>query len=117
MIKFKIATASILATAAITLTVPASAEVLPFKVSKEVSYKGLDLSSAEGQKKLQKRIDYAVRVVCGNYNRRSIAELADARQCMANAHIKAKRDAEIAIALHSDRNRQLAARDRAVVGN
>lgn len=59
--------------------------------SVEVSYAGLDLTSADGRATLDGRIRGAVRQVCGSYDRRDLYEMTDHRSCMQEANFSAKR--------------------------
>ncbi|WP_298470816.1 UrcA family protein [uncultured Erythrobacter sp.] len=68
--------------------------------STSVSFAGLDLETAEGQKILQARIDSAARSVCQVDRIRTGTRLksSEARDCYAKARASAKRQVATAIA-------------------
>ena len=70
--------------------------------TQEVSYKGLDLNTAEGQKMLEQRVEIAARRVC-DYNARptSTRMRKEARACLAKARINAR--AQVAAVIEDER--------------
>jgi UrcA family protein len=77
---------------------PASDE--PMKV--RVEYNDLDLSTAHDQARLQKRLRYAVKTVCGPDNPHIFADSQASMQCQITAMAKAKQEAGIAIARYDN---------------
>lgn len=81
-----------LATAALGVTgmaTPAFADTI--KKTVEVSHKGLDLNTIEGQKLLDQRVEVAARRVCDYYSaRRDIRQRRDAQACIAKARAGAR---------------------------
>ena len=67
-----------------------------------VSYKGLDLNTAEGQKMLEQRVEIAARRVC-DYNARptSTRLRQDSRECLAKARANAR--AQVAAVIEDER--------------
>lgn len=62
--------------------------------SMDVSYAGLDLSTIEGQRLLEQRVEIAARKVCG-YDDRQVGTLIrskEVRDCVANARASARQD-------------------------
>ena len=114
----KTLTKSIISFAALALSSAAiSAPVSAQPISKSVAYGDLDLSSAKGQQRLEKRIKYAASSVCGE--RRSqptpIKERKIVAECKAQAMQSAMSEARIAIANYKQNG--LAMGSFAVVGN
>ena len=85
--------------------------------TKSVEYQDLDLSSPHGQARLQTRVKYAVKQVCGTPRAFSLAEKADLAQCEAQAIAKAMPKAERTIARYKDAKRLAANESAAIVGN
>ena len=79
---------------AATATVPVFAQ----NVSKAVSYADLDLSSPDGQARLNSRLRRAVQAVCGAANPSELKSLRTVRRCRRAAGEQAGRDAEVVIA-------------------
>lgn len=82
-----------LATAAIGLagiTAPAFAGDT-IRKTETVSYKGLDLNTAEGQEMLEQRVEIAARRVCDYNSRPTSTRLRkDARECLTKARANAR---------------------------
>ena len=112
MVTFKKLALSCAAAAVMAVSAPAVAGVK----TKPVYYNDLDLSSTAGQQRLQTRVKYAVRQVCGSPRAFGLAEKADLKRCEANAMAKAMPKAEQTIARYKDAKR-LAANESAIVGN
>ncbi|MBO9498326.1 MAG: UrcA family protein [Novosphingobium sp.] len=76
-----------------------------FAGSISVKYKDLDLSTAEGQKALDSRIESAARKVCG-FNELTVGTRIpdkEARDCVAEAHRKLQKQ----IAMLTERDKQV----------
>lgn len=84
--------------------VPATAET----VSIPVSYSGLDLTSINGQDVLNRRVNMAVRNICGAPDIRDLSAVAASRKCSIAARAQAQSRVAIAIAA-SQPNVQIAA--------
>lgn len=70
--------------------------------TEEVSYKGLDLNTAEGQKMLEQRVEIAARRVCDYNGRPTSTRLRnDARECLAKARASAR--AQVAAVIEDER--------------
>lgn len=100
------------AAAAVAATTPAMADVK----TTSVNYQDLDLSSPQGEARLQTRIKYAVKKVCGSPRAFSLAEKQDLARCEANALAAATPKVERTVARYKDA-RRLAANESAIVGN
>lgn len=61
-----------------------------------VSYADLDLSSAAGQARLERRIQAAVRDVCGEANSADLARRQSARECIAETRANVRLPATVA---------------------
>ncbi len=85
-------------------------------VSKIISYSDLDLSTEEGQKRLETRLKSAARAVCFEANGRELSKIQEQQQCTVKAISSAKRDMQIAIAKY-DPNNRVASNQVAVFGN
>lgn len=70
-------------------------EPLPTKI---VRYDDLNLGSPAGQRRLQLRVKYAARSVCGEPNRLDIGEMNAARECRTQAEASAMPQLQLAIA-------------------
>lgn len=101
------------ATAALALTGPAMAE----QKNKEVKYEDLDLASDKGQQRLQTRIKYAVKSVCGSPRAMTLAERLDMARCETDAMANAMPKAAQAIAAYQQSRRLAANSEAAIVGN
>ena len=115
MTKSKKIIASLAAIAALAAALPAAAASNEKVQSKLVSYAGLDLGTQAGQDKLQRRIKYAVRVVCGFHEARTLRQIAHVQQCMKTAQAKADGNVRVAIARYHE-NRAIASNE-IMVGN
>jgi UrcA family protein len=73
-----------------------------------VHYDDLDLSTAQGQDKLQQRLASAVRNVCRPSGRLTLAEAESANACSQAARAGAQRDLEFALAAARSRPQDLA---------
>ena len=73
------------------------------KQTEHVSYEGLDLATAEGQKLLEQRIEIAARRVCGFDNARTGTRLrpAGVYRCLAKARSSAR--TEVAALIEAQR--------------
>jgi UrcA family protein len=87
-----------LATAMPVMAAPASDEPMSIRVE----YSDLDLSTTHDQVRLQKRLRYAVKTVCGPDNPRIFADSQASMQCQIRAMAKAKQEADIAIARYDN---------------
>ena len=85
---------------AATATVPVFAQ----NVSKAVSYADLDLTTPDGQARLNTRLRHAVQTVCGATNPRDLKEVSAVRRCRRAAGERAGRDAEVAVANYGIRS-------------
>lgn len=71
-----------------------------------VSYADLDLTKAAGRDMLDRRLDRAVRSVCGSRPLRDIGRMASHRNCVADA--RASYQGQVAIALNNANARRVA---------
>ena len=70
--------------------------------TQSVSYKGLDLNTAEGQKMLEQRVEIAARRVCDYNGRPTSTRLRkDTRACLAKARANAR--AQVAAVIEDER--------------
>ena len=70
--------------------------------TQEVSYKGLDLNTAEGQKLLEQRVEIAARRVCDYHARPTSTRLRkESRACLAKARANAR--AQVAAVIEDER--------------
>ena len=67
-------------------------------VSREVSFAGLDLASAQGKALLDQRIHIAVRAICGSTNGRSLTEKMEQDRCARAAVASTLPQVELAVA-------------------
>ena len=77
-----------------------------FAESISVKYKDLDLSTAEGQRSLDSRIEAAARKVCG-FNELTVGTRIpdkEARDCVAEAHRKLQKQ----VAMLAERDKRIA---------
>ena len=65
-----------------------------------VSYADLDLSSAAGQARLDRRIEAAVREVCGDATNFELARREAVRDCVAETRANVRRPAPATIGTH-----------------
>lgn len=112
MVNFKKLALSCAAVAAVAAITPAMAG----HKTKSVEYQDLDLSLRHDQARLQTRVKYAVKQVCGTPRAFSLAEKSDLARCEADAMAAAMPKAERTIARYKD-SKRLAASESAVVGN
>jgi UrcA family protein len=77
-----LALASLMSTAAFSIAEAADQFTQPRSV--RVSWRELDLSRAEGQQALHRRLRNAVEIVCGDVNVRSLTERAHVARCRQN---------------------------------
>lgn len=113
MVTFKKLALSFAAAAVVAASAPAMAGVK----TKSVEYHDLDLASPQGQARLQTRVKYAVKQVCGSPRAFSIAEKIDLARCEADAMANAMPKAERTIARYKDAKRLAANESPAIVGN
>jgi UrcA family protein len=113
MVTIKNIALSCAAAAAMAVSVPAVAGVK----TKPVYHHDLDLSSANGQERLQTRIKNAVTQVCGSPRAFSLQEKADVAQCEAEATSAATPKVARTIARYQDRKRLAVNENTAIVGN
>ena len=89
---------SALALSSIAIAAPAAARE---ELTRTVSYSGLDLASAAGQKQLETRIRSAVRSVCQIGQARGLSQRLISENCRESAMKSAMKQAKIAIANYS----------------
>lgn len=109
----KIAKLSALAALALA-AVPMAAQAQTNSV--EVSYKDLDLTRAEHQALLDRRIAGAVTKVCGRTSPLTLSLNNEITACRTAAFQSAQNDVRVAMA-RADQSRALASNDAPVVGN
>ncbi len=112
MVTLKKMALSCAAVAAVAAATPAMADVN----NTLVRYQDLDLSTPQGEARLQTRIKSAVRKVCRSPRAFTMAEKQDLARCQVNALAAATPKAERTIARYKDA-RRLAANETAIVGN
>lgn len=83
-------TAAAIAVSATGLSTAANAQSHSIRTT-TVEYGDLDLTSVEGVQTFEGRIKGAVRKVCGGYDSRSLADMADHGKCTQEANMSAKR--------------------------
>ena len=85
--------------AALSLTTPAAAAdivVTPDAVTVRVSYADLNLASAAGRARLERRVAGAARSICGNYATNDLRMFALVSECRADAIASARTPTDVA---------------------
>ncbi len=100
----------------VAVPVAAQAETASEIPTVAVEYMDLDLTRADHQVKLDRRIARAVTKVCGNTSPRTLSQNADISACRANAKQAAQKGARVAIA-RAEQQRAFASNQSAIVGN
>ena len=113
MVNFKTIALSCAATAAVAVSAPAVAGVK----TKSVYYHDLDLSTLNGQTRLQTRIKNAVTQVCGTPRAFSLPEKVAQARCEAEAIAAATPKVERTIARYQESKRLAVSQPAAIVGN
>lgn len=101
-----LAPALILALGLAVVAAPAAAQISVAQPTASVRYDDLDLTKTAGRDVLKRRLDRAVRNVCGTLPSRNLKEMASYKACIADA--RASYQGQVELALNNANARRVA---------